>query len=433
MKDLVEWKQSPRRKPLILQGARQVGKTWLLREFGRQHYDTVAYVNFEETPTVNALFEGDFDLDNVLAGLRIAAGSSIEPGATLVILDEIQECPRALTALKYFAENRPDYHIACAGSLLGVALHEHSSFPVGKVNFIDMYPLTFSEFAEAMGEQALLAPLIERDWPLVTVFHERYVALLRNYLYVGGMPEPVSVFASERDYGHVRSAQLDILMAYDRDFSKHAPTDQVPRIRAVWESIPNQLAKDNSRFVYGAIESGARGRQYEIAIQWLKQTGLVHQVNRVSAPRLPLGGYEQTAIFKLYALDVGLLGALSHLDAAVILEKNRLFTEFKGSLTENYAAQQLVATPGMAPSYWANSSGTAEVDFVAACAGEVIPIEVKAERNLKAKSLKVYRSQYQPAVSIRTSLTPYNVDDGLIDLPLYAIEQLRDVIRDVTT
>jgi predicted AAA+ superfamily ATPase len=424
MADLLNWRDATARKPLVLQGARQVGKTWLLKEFGQECFKNVAYLNFEETPTAKSLFDGDFEIDRILAGLRALTGQPIVAGSTLLILDEIQECTRALTSLKYFAELRPEYHVACAGSLLGVALHEGTSFPVGKVNFLDLYPLSFSEFARAVGKESLLEPMHSYDWGLVSAFHDEYVVLLRDYMFVGGMPDPVNVFVESKDYRQARAAQVDILRAYDNDFSKHAPSEEVPRIRAIWRSIPEQLAKETARFTYSNIAPGARGRQYAAALQWLEQTGLVYAVNRVTAPRLPLPSYRESSVFKLYALDVGLLGALSDLDPTVVVEGNRLFTEFKGSLAEEYVAQSLVASQRKIPVYWAPEKGGAEVDFLVPIAGDVIPVEVKAERNLRAKSLKSYINRFQPKHALRMSLSKPFSGDSIIDLPLYAVDFL---------
>jgi predicted AAA+ superfamily ATPase len=422
MTQLVAWRDSSRRKPLILQGARQVGKTWLLKQFGEQYFEDVAYANFEETPSVAGLFEGDFDAERVFSGLRAITGARVKAGQTLIVLDEIQACPAALTSLKYFAERTPEYHIATAGSLLGVVLHGGTSFPVGKVNYIDLWPLTFTEFAQAVGNETKLEPLLNGQWSVVAALHQQYTALLRDYLFVGGMPEVVATFARDSDYATARVVQQEILRTYDADFSKHAPAEQVPRIRAVWNSVPEQLARENKRFSYAKIAEGARGRQYELALQWLEQTGLVYAVNRITTPRLPLPAYRESEVFKLYALDVGLLGALSDLDAKSVVEGNRLFTEFKGSLTENFVAQSLVAATGKTPAYWAAGSGAAEVDFVIAQHGEITPVEVKAERNLRAKSLISYIKRYSPKVALRMSLSQYSKGESVLDLPLYAAD-----------
>lgn len=418
---LKQWKTSSRRKPLLLEGPRQVGKTWLLEELGRQEYQRIAYVDFEETPSLKTIFEGDFDAARIVSQLQIATGVLISPGDTLIILDEIQECPQALTALKYFNERANEYHVACAGSLLGVALHEQASFPVGKVNFIPVNPLSFTEFLCALGENMLAKSLMGQDWDLVAPFHERLITLLREYLFVGGMPEAVVAFAQNQDFAQVREIQQEILRAYDRDFSKHAPSEQVPRIRQVWESIPGQLAKEQQRFAYGQLAPGARSRTHRTAIDWLVQAGVIIEVKRISAPRIPLSGYADPDAFKLYMADVGLLGALAGVGASAVLEPDRLFTEFRGSLTEQYVAMQLFTAFGRAPYYWTNGGGTAEVDFVVQRERDVVPIEVKATRNLKSKSLRVYQDKYAPDMVVRSSLVPHAQHGNLVDLPVYAL------------
>jgi len=427
--NLEAWSSSAHRKPLVLEGARQVGKTWCLQQLGQRLYANTLYVNFEETPSLASLFEGDIDIDRILAGLGAVAGVPVEAGKTLIILDEIQEVPRAITSLKYFAERAPQHHVAAAGSLLGVTLHAGVSFPVGKVDFLTVRPLTFSEFARAIGQGGLVDALESGDWVLINNLHDRLVAVLRDFICVGGMPEAVARFASSRDFGDVRRIQQAVLNAYGRDFSKHAPPEEVPRIQAVWQSLPSQLARANGRFVYGGIAKGARGRQYEAAILWLIQAGLVHRVSQLTAPRLPVAAYEDESAFKLYAVDTGLLVALSGLDVSAVIEGDRLFTEFKGTLTEQYVCQELVALTDQVPHYWTSGSGGAEVDFIAQFINDVVPIEVKAERNLRAKSLQVFRAKYDPRVAVRLSLLPRAVHDGLIDLPLYATGCLADAVR----
>ena len=421
MDQLKAWKASKSRKPLILEGPRQSGKTWLLREFGRQSYDNTAYIDFEETPTLRAIFDGDFDAQRIVSQLSIASGAPITPGRTLIVLDEIQACPAALTALKYFNQRANEYHIACAGSLLGIAIHSGAPFPVGKVNFFQLNPLSFLEFLTAVDQQPLVSALNEQDWSLIAPFHDRLVVLLRDYLFIGGMPEVVADFVESRDYAQARGIQLEILQAYDRDFSKHAPADDVPRIRAVWQSIPGQLAKEQNRFAYGPLAPGARARSHGDAIEWLVQAGVVQRVERVSAPRLPLAGYVDSSAFKLYLADVGLLGALANLSLSSVIDGNRLFTEFRGSLSEQYAAMQLFGTLGRAPNYWTNGGGTAEVDFVVQRDQDLVPVEIKATRNLKSQSLRVYQDKFAPALIIRSSLAPYEKHGNLVDLALYAL------------
>ena len=430
MRQLLAWKASKHRKPLLLEGPRQVGKTWLLQEFGRQAYGNVAYMDFEATPSLTEIFDGDFDAPRIINQLQLATGTRIVPGDTLIVFDEVQACPAALTSLKYFNERANEYHIACAGSLLGVALQKDSSFPVGKVNFIPVNPLSFDEFL-ADRQPALADALKTRDWTLLAPFHNRLVGALRDYLFVGGMPEVVARFAENGDYAEARLVQQDILNAYDRDFSKHAPPDEVPRIRAVWASIPRQLAKPQARFTYGELGPGARGRTHGAAIEWLQQAGVVMRVAQVSVPRLPLAGYVETTMFKLYLADVGLLGALGQLDPSVIINGNQAFTELRGAMTEQYAAMQLLDAFARVPNYWANDGGTAEVDFVVQRKQDIVPVEVKANRNLKAKSLAVYNEKYAPALSVRASLAPYASHGTLVDLPLYALSALPDLTVDL--
>jgi len=427
MGQLKAWHDSPRRKPLLLEGPRQVGKTWLLKELGRQAYETTAYLDFEQTPSLRAIFDGDFDAASVISRLQIATGVPIKPGSTLIVLDEIQACPAALTALKYLGELAGEYHVAGAGSLLGVALHQDYSFPVGRVNFAQVYPLSFVEFLRANGQVPLAQALAGQDWKILAPFHDRLVGHLRDYLFVGGMPEAVAVFAARHDFALAREVQLEILQAYDRDFSKHAPPNQVPRLRAVWQSIPHQLAREQRRFSYQEIGPGARSRTHLAAIEWLVQAGVVMAIKRVKTPKLPLSGYTDPAAFKLYLADVGLLGALAGLNLSTVLEPGGLFTEFRGSLTEQYAAMELRAALGQALHYWSSSSGTAEVDFVVELSHDVVPIEVKANRNLKARSLRVYRDKYAPGLAVRSSLAPYGQRGLLVDLPLYGLMGLKSL------
>ena len=428
MGELKQWVVSDYRKPLLLEGARQVGKTWLLLELGRQMYEQTAYVDFEESSTLRSIFDGDFDLELIVSQLQIATGVTITPGRTLIILDEIQACPRALTALKYFNQRANQYHIACAGSLLGVALHEQVSFPVGKANFLSVRPLTFLEYLRAIDQDALADGLTglptEQAWTVMAPFHDRLITHLKDYMFIGGMPEVVSSFAEQRDHDKSRQIQQEILKAYDRDFSKHAPPDQVPKIRAIWESIPGQLAKEQGRFTYSTLGSGARNRTHSTAIEWLRQAGVILQVKRVSAPRLPLSGYVDASAFKLYLTDIGLLGALAGLSASTVIEGNRLFTEFRGAFTEQFAAMELAAICKTSPCYWTNGGGTAEVDFIIQRDQDVVPIEVKASVNLKSQSLRVYRDKYNPDLCIRSSLAPYARHQNLVDLPLYALSSV---------
>ena len=428
LQQLCDWKKSSRRKPLIIRGARQVGKTWLMKEFGKKNFKNSVYINFDSNPEMAALFEGSLDVPRLISGLQIYAGEKIVPQKTLLIFDEVQEVPRALTSLKYFCEDAPEYAVISAGSLLGVALHQGTSFPVGKVDFLDLYPMGFTEFLEAAGHENLSELLRSRDWSMIAAFKEKYIELLRYYYFIGGMPEAVQTFISENDLKSVRKIQNNILSAYEQDFSKHAPAETVSRIRMVWQSIPAQLAKENRRFVYGALRKGARAKDFELAIQWLRDCGLIEQVIRVSKPAVPLPAYADEG-FKMYVADVGLLGAMSGLDAGTLLQGNRLFSEFKGALTEQYVAQQLRSELGIKPFYWSAERATAEVDFIFQSGMELYPLEVKAEENLKAKSLKVYTEKYAPPLAIRTSMSDFRKENTLVNLPLYAISQLRTFCR----
>jgi predicted AAA+ superfamily ATPase len=419
---LIKWKTSPNRKPLVIRGARQVGKTWLMKEFGRQEFKNFVYINFDSNPDMVNLFEGSLQISRLIAGLQIYSGQKITTD-TLLIFDEIQEVPRALSSLKYFCEEAPEYAVIAAGSLLGVAMHKGTSFPVGKVDFMDLYPLSFIEFLNATDNENLVDLLQSGDWQLITAFKNKYIDLLRYYYFIGGMPEAVQIFIDENDFNAVRKVQQNILTAYEQDFSKHAPVETVPRIRMVWQSIPSQLAKENRRFVYGALRKGARAKDFELAIQWLKDCGLIQQVIRLSKPALPLPAYADEG-FKMFLSDVGLLGAMSGLDATTLLHGNDFFNEFKGALTEQYVAQELRCRLGQTPCYWSAERATAEVDFVFQYKSCIYPVEVKAEENLKAKSLKVYSEKYTPAISIRSSMSDYRHDEWLLNLPLYGISQI---------
>ena len=421
---LTTWKQSPNRKPLIIRGARQVGKTWLIKEFGRREYQKCAYVNFEGNTRLKTLFTDDFDIRRIIQAVQIETGVSIEVNNTLIILDEIQEAPGALTSLKYFQENAPEYHVISAGSLLGVALSNHTSFPVGKVEFMDLHPLNFMEFLEALQENPLLDLLKSNDWPLIKNFKSRFIELLKQYYYVGGMPEAVLSFLEKRDFKDVRAIQKRILLAYEQDFSKHAPNDIVPRIRMLWNSIPAQLAKENKKFIYGIIKQGARAKDYELAMSWLIDCGLIHKVNRVTKPAIPLKAYEDFSAFKLFLVDVGLLTAMGDLDEKTLLEGSKIFEEFKGALTEQYVLQQLVTQDDVPVYYWSADNAKSEIDFLVQASGQVVPVEVKAEENLQSKSLKVYIQKYTPRTAIRTSMSDFRKEEWMINLPLYAIGEL---------
>ena len=420
---LYEWKNSAGRKPLIIRGARQVGKTWLMKEFGRLAFKNIVYINFDSNSDIAQLFAGNLDIPRLISGLEIFSRNKIVPQETLLIFDEVQEAPRALTSLKYFCEEAPEYAIVAAGSLLGVAMHQGTSFPVGKVNFLNLYPMSFTEFLNATGNEQLTELLQKGDWQLITGLKDRFIDLLRLYYYIGGMPEAVQCYLDEKDVFKVREVQKRILDAYEQDFSKHAPANVVARIRMVWQSIPSQLAKENRNFVYGSLRKGARAKDFELAIQWLKDCGLIDQVIRLVKPAIPLPAYADSG-FKMFLLDVGLLGAMSGLDAQSLLKGNELFSEFKGALTEQYVAQQLRSESGLTPFYWSAERATAEVDFLFQQGMELYPLEVKAEENLKAKSLKVYFDKFQPRLAIRSSMSDYRREDWLLNLPLYGLSRL---------
>ena len=426
--ELIKWKHSGNRKPLLIRGARQVGKTWLMKAFGSAEYTQYAYVNFESSPHLKNIFTDDFDIKRILTALQIETGINIDPKNTLIILDEIQEAVGALTSLKYFHENTPQYHVISAGSLLGVALNRPNSFPVGKVEFLDLHPLSFTEFLDALGEKPLLDLLKSDDWQLIKNFRLKYIQLLKQYYYVGGMPEAVSSFIKRNDFNEVRNIQKGILASYEQDFSKHAPNEIVPRIRMLWNSIPAQLAKENKKFIYGAIKPGARSKDYELAMSWLIDCGLIHKIMRASKPAIPLKAYEDLSAFKLFMVDIGLLGAMAEIDVKTLLDGNKLFEEFKGALTEQFVLQQLVTRKELTTYYWSAENSTAELDFLVQFAGSIIPIEVKAEENLRAKSLKTFCQKYKPSFAIRASMSDFRKEDWLTNLPLYAISELTRIV-----
>jgi predicted AAA+ superfamily ATPase len=424
MSYLQGWKKSAKRKPLIIRGARQVGKTWLMKEFGSREYQKCAYVNFETNASLRTLFFDNFDIRRILIAIQIETGVTVEPENTLIILDEIQEAKGALTSLKYFQENAPEYHVISAGSLLGVALNSQTSFPVGKVDFLDLFPFSWTEFMEALNEKPLLDLLQSQDWALIKNFKPRYIEMLKQYYYVGGMPEAILSFSQNTDFSEVREIQKRILIAYEQDFSKHAPNEIVPRIRMLWNSIPAQLAKENRKFIYGIIRQGARAKDYELAISWLIDCGLVHKVNNVSKPAIPLKAYEDFGAFKLFHVDVGLLAAMTDLDVKSLLEGNAIFEEFKRALTEQYVLQQLVAQKEGSIYYWSPENARSEIDFLVQVSGRVVPVEVKAEENLQSKSLRVYCQKYRPELAIRTSMSDFREEEWMTNLPLYAIQEL---------
>lgn len=421
---LYRWKESRRRKPLIIQGARQVGKTWLMKEFGRSAYRDMVYINFDSNSRMAELFASDLNTDRLIMGIELYAGKKIDPDSTLLIFDEVQEVPRALSSLKYFYENAPQYHIICAGSLLGIALHEGTSFPVGKVDFLELYPLSFREFLMAVTGTQFAKLLDSQDYKMITSFKQTYIEALKQYYFIGGMPEAVENFTEERDFYEVREVQKRILEAYEQDFSKYAPLEIVPKIRMVWNSIPSQLAKENKKFLYGLVREGGRAKEYETAIMWLCDCGLVYKIERVKGGGIPLKAYVDQKAFKLFVVDVGLLGCMTGLSPKILLDGNDLFTEFKGALTEQYVCQQLKTLENLSIYYYTNDRGSCEVDFVVDTGERTVPVEVKAEVNLKAKSLKTYYEKYQPEISIRTSMADYRPEEWLMNLPLYAIEEI---------
>jgi len=427
MEQLIKWKNNKNRKPLIIRGARQVGKTWLMKTFGKESYPTSVYISFDNNQRMKDLFSTDLNISRIIMGLSLYAGHKIDPANTLLIFDEIQETPKALTALKYFNEEAPEYQIVCAGSLLGVALHRGTSFPVGKVEFLDLYPMSYLEFLQAMGKKQFAELVIGGDFPMITTFKQEYIDLLKQYYYVGGMPEVVSQFSKNRDFNEAREIQERILAAYEQDFSKHAPNEVVPRIRMLWNSIPAQLTKENKKFIYGVIKNGARAKDYELALLWLADCGLVHKVHRVTAPNLPLKAYEDLKAFKLFLVDVGLLSCMTRLRQETLLDGNDLFLESKGALTEQYVLQQLKTIKEIKPYYWTNDRNSAEIDFLIDDGNLIVPLEVKAEINLQAKSLKMFREKFNPYIAIRSSMADYRKDGELINLPLYAINAINEL------
>lgn len=421
LKELIEWKERADRKPLILNGARQVGKTWLLHEFARLEYKKEAYVVCRKNNLARQLFTQDFDVERILRGLRAMTSVDITPGDTLVILDEVQDIPEVLEALKYFKEEAPDYHIAVAGSLLGISLHENVSYPVGKVNVINLYPMSFEEFLMAKGEKEACKLLMSRDYGMMSLLHEKYVDLLRQYYYVGGMPEAVSKYVETGALREVRRIQQEILQGYDLDFSKHAPKEQVPRIRMVWNSVPSQLFKENKKFIYGALRKGARANDFELSIQWLVNAGLLYKVPRCAKPELPLAVYEDLSAFKLYMVDLGLMGAMVQTDPAQVLIKNDIFKEYKGGLTEQYVLQQM-KSKGVSPIYYHTADNSRlEPDFIIQRGAEMIPIEVKAEGNVRANSLMNLLDKVPSLHAERYSMLPYKEQGNLTNIPLYAV------------
>ncbi len=420
LKDFYQWKDSPNRKPLILKGARQVGKTWLMLEFAKQAFKNFVYVNFEDDSRLGAIFDTDFDIDRILFALRTATKKSIDEN-TLILFDEIQAAPRALTSLKYFYEKAPQYPVIAAGSLLGLSVHEGVSFPVGKVDFLEILPMNFHEFLEATDNTNYVELLNSGDYGTIDVFSDKLIDLLKLYYVVGGMPEAVQSFANDRDLSAVRRIQKNILNSYDSDFSKHVPNSEVPRIRMVWNSIPAQLSKENKKFIYGMLKEGARAKTFEVALEWLKDSGLISKVHRVKKPALPLVAYEDFAAFKVFITDVGLLCAMANVDVDIILNGSQIFEEFKGALTEQFVFQQLKAKRNMQIFYWSAENSSGELDFVVQDEEKIYPIEVKAEENVQAKSLRFFVQKNPGLKGIRFSMQKFRDQEWMENRPLYTV------------
>jgi predicted AAA+ superfamily ATPase len=426
---LAMWKEKKDKKPLFIRGARQVGKTWLMRTLGEQSYEHTVYINFDNNQQMKSLFSQDMNIERIIMGLELYAGKKINSESTLLIFDEIQEVPIALASLKYFNEQAPQYQIMCAGSLPGVALHGESSFPVGRVEFMDLYPLSFSEFMLALGKEQYVEVLRNGDFEMASTFRDDYTQFLKYYYYVGGMPEVVAHFVENKDFKQAREIQEAILQAYEHDFSKHAHKDIVPKLRMLWNSIPSQLARENKKFLYGLIREGARAKEYEMAMLWLIDCGLMYKVPRINTPKLPLKAYEDLKAFKLFIVDVGLLSCMVRLHQTVLLEGNHVFEEFKGALTEQYVLQQLNTVKGLDTYYWSNPSGRAEVDFILDTGNRIVPLEVKAAQNLRSKSLRTFKDKYDPEKTVRTALVGYKQEDWFTNLPLWAVEYLMKAIQ----
>ena len=420
IQEMVAWKNSKNRKPLIIQGARQVGKTWLMKEFGKREFEQVVYLNFESSSRLSQLFAVDFNIERIITVIEIETNQKIIPQTTLLIFDEIQEVEKGLTALKYFQEQAPQYYIVAAGSLLGISLQKNNSFPVGKVDFMKLYPMTLMEFLENNRVQQLVEQLQNKNWDVVSTFHEKLIDQLRLYYFIGGMPEVVLNYLENKDLEAVRTLQQKIIMGYENDFAKYAPNEIVPKIKLVWNSLISQLAKENRKFIYGQIKKGARAKDFEMAINWLVDAGLVLKVNRIEKPTMPLNAYADFDSFKLFLVDIGLLNAIGNLDKKILLEKNSILTEYKGALTEQFVCQQLKIKADIY--YWIAPNATAEIDFVLQKQNEIIPVEVKAEENLKSKSLKVFVDKFENKNAIRTSMSKFRNENWLTNIPLYAID-----------
>lgn len=418
---LLEWKNSKHRKPLLIYGARQVGKTWLMKTFGKTEFTNCIYINFEKEIQLRGIFETDYNPKRIIKLIEIHADQKVEIGSTLLIFDEIQEAKGGLTSLKYFNEELSEMHLIAAGSLLGIALKQQTSFPVGQVEFLYLNPMNFGEFLKAKGKNSLLELLQEKNWDYIETFKSHYLQLLKQYYFVGGMPEAVKSFALEEDYNLVSTIQKNILTSYEQDFSKHAPSEIIPRIRMIWNSVVSQLAKENKKFIYGLVKEGARAKDFEMAISWLEDYGLIHKIHRTNKSNVPLAAYSDLGAFKIYVLDVGLLGAMANLNQKVLLEENVLFNEFKGALTEQYVLQELIQNRKNQFHYWSNDNGSAEIDFIFENNSHIIPLEVKAGENLQAKSLKTFSIKHPEIHCYRTSLSNYRQENWITNIPLYGI------------
>ena len=418
---LVAWKNGARRKPLILNGARQVGKTWLLKEFGRLHFENVAYVSLDNDSLARSYFDPDFDVARIIASLSLELNVDIEPNKTLIVLDEVQACPKAITSLKYFCENAPEYAVAAAGSLLGISATEGTGFPVGKVNMLDLHPLSFSEFLDATGNGRFAELVASGDTAMINSFSGKLEELLKQYYVVGGMPEAVSAFVAEQDVRAARAVQQEIIDGYVSDFAKHIPPRLLARTMLAWESIPSHLSHENKKFVYGKVRRGSRAADFEESLAWLEQAGLIHKVRRASKPGIPLSAYCETGAFKVFMVDVGLLGAMSDLPPEAVVAGSRVFTEFKGALTEQYVCQQLISECELTPFYWSAENSLGEIDFLVQDGDGVFAIEVKAEENLRAKSLRAFKGAHPEVAAVRFSLSGYREQEWMRNVPLYAI------------
>ena len=416
---LYEWKARPNRKPLIIRGARQVGKTWLMLEFAKKAYEKWIYVNFEDEEMLKHVFELDFDVPRILNALSLRFHTEIDE-QTLLIFDEIQAAPRGITSLKYFCEKAPEYHVITAGSLLGISMHGGDSFPVGKVDFLSLMPMSFPEFLRAAGQERLAKLLAECKWDSIVYVKDRIIQLLRTYYYVGGMPEAVKAYCDGLGYEEVRRIQSNILMTYENDFSKHAPANEVPRIRMVWHSVTSQLAKENRKFIYGVLRQGARAKEFEIAVEWLQDAGLVYRVNRTRSGEMPLSAFEDFGAFKLFMLDVGLMCAMNRLSSDSILLGNDIFSTYRGAMTEQYVCQQLTGAVDFIY-YWSADNSRGEIDFLIQTGGRIVPIEVKAEENLKSKSLSAFVARYPSLHAVRLSMSDYREQEWMTNVPLYAV------------